>query len=111
MREELEHFTVTEKHIKLLRAAQVSWCGDEFGAPAIDPRRPYGNSNVYGDMLYILHGERAGDNDTYGELLLEQFNTLHQQTKIALQIFLATGVMEPGEYVTTRYTTRWRRNI
>lgn len=27
----MKRFTLTEEHLKLLRRAYVSWCGDEFG--------------------------------------------------------------------------------
>lgn len=47
-------FTVTDDHLKLLRRASVGWSDCEFGAPEIDPKRPYGNSNVLGDIAEIL---------------------------------------------------------
>ncbi len=36
----MKTFRLTESHLKLLRRANVSWCGDEHGAPQIDPKRP-----------------------------------------------------------------------
>ena len=47
-------FEVTEEHIQLLRDMVVTWWNCEFGAPAIDPKRPYGNSWVYGDIAETL---------------------------------------------------------
>jgi hypothetical protein len=32
----------------------ITWDDCEFGAPACDCKRPYGNSDVYGDMAEIL---------------------------------------------------------
>ena len=62
-------FTLTENHIKLLCRAYVGWNGAEFGAPSIDPKRPYGNSDVLHDMGDILSVEYAGaftfDGDSY----------------------------------------------
>jgi hypothetical protein len=52
-------FTVTEDHLKLLRRAYIGWDDCEFGAPGIDPKRPYGNSDVIGDIAEIL-GEELG---------------------------------------------------
>ena len=49
-------FELTEEHIKLLRQMCVSWDDCEFGAPAIDCKRPYGNSDVYSDIAKILGG-------------------------------------------------------
>jgi Resolvase, N terminal domain len=48
------HFAITDEHLRLLRRACVMWFDAEFGAPAIDPKRPYGNSIVYADMAEIL---------------------------------------------------------
>lgn len=45
---------ITENHIKLLKRAWVSWYECEYGAPCIDPKRPYGNSDVEGDICDIL---------------------------------------------------------
>jgi len=47
-------FTVTDEHLRLLRRACVWWDELEFGAPGIDPKRPYGNSNVFADIAEIL---------------------------------------------------------
>ena len=103
----MQRFIVTEQHIKLLRAANVGWGDCEFGAPAIDCKRPYGNSDVYGDIADIL-GLVADDDGSYGALHAEM-NQLHKETKTALQIFLATGTMETGEYIAPQYTREWRK--
>lgn len=46
-------FALTDQHLTLLRSAYVRWEDCEFGAPAIDYKRPYGNSDVVGDMAMI----------------------------------------------------------
>ena len=43
-----------EEHLKLLKEMYVGWNECEFGAPEIDPKRPYGDSDVYEDMNKIL---------------------------------------------------------
>src|SRR5262245_17189804 len=56
----VERFTVTDEHLRLLRRAYVFWDETEFGAPGINAKRPYGNSDVYGDIAEILglvHGD------------------------------------------------------
>lgn len=104
-------FTVTDEHLKLLRSANVSWGDIETGAPCIDGKRPYGNGDVVGDIAEILgwilvdtvegpmmtkeQAERAGD--------------LHRETETALQIVLATGTFEPGDYEASKYGKDWRR--
>lgn len=110
----VERFTVTAEHVALLRHAIVSWDDCEFGAPAIDCKRPYGNSGVLADMAVIL-GFRPAET-RYSEhgwkpLTEEEKNALgalHKQTQAALQIFLATGEMRPGKYEAPRYTRQWR---
>ena len=78
-------FTITEDHLKLLRRAYVGWDDCETGAPAIDCKRPYGNSYVPGDVAEIL-GWEVGE-----ELTDEQYDRameLHSETEAALQIIL-----------------------
>jgi hypothetical protein len=48
--EHVSRFTVTDEHLRLLRRARISWEEAEFGAPGINSKRPYGNSNVFADM-------------------------------------------------------------
>lgn len=49
-------FVLRKEHIKLLSNTYVSWNDCEFGAPAIDCKRPYGNSGdlVFHDMIRII---------------------------------------------------------
>lgn len=91
------HFEVTPDHIKLIRAFYVEWWDCETGAPAINPKRPYGNRYVPGDVADILGWERTED----GELTDEQESLayeIHGETQTVLQIVLATGSFEPGNY-------------
>lgn len=110
----LDRFTVTEDHVKLLRAAYVGWDSCEFGAPAIDCKRPYGNSDVLGDIAEILGGIRHPEfeeDEDWGDEEAESMRKTHAETLTALQIFLCTGTMEPGTYALTKpYNRRsWAR--
>jgi len=108
-------FTVTDEHLRLLRRAHVFWDEAEFGAPSIDPKRPYGNSNVYADIGEILDVPYSEwDDEELGSLpdARWRFVRLHVETAIALQIALSTGEFRAGRYV--RYdemlsTCRWKR--
>lgn len=51
-------FTVKEEHLKLMQRMNVDWHDCEFGAPAIDCKRPYGNGAVFQDMIEILGLEK-----------------------------------------------------
>ena len=78
-----EDFTITKDHLKLLKRMYVGWDDCEFGAPAIDCKRPYGNSDVLDDIKEIT-GKRS--------------NILHKQMKVVLQIILCTGEIKEGRY-------------
>jgi hypothetical protein len=100
-------FTVTEEHLKLLRRAYVSWDDCEFGAPEIDCKRPYGNSDVIGDIAEIFGVETNDDGEVPSDVE-ERFTRLHAETAIALQIALATGEFKAGRYVCDKYKENWR---
>ena len=104
-------FTVTEEHLKLLRRACVSWDDCEFGAPEIDCKRPYGNSDVYSDIAEILGIPEDDWSDEDMGVLPEaewRFLRLHVETAIALQIALATGEFRAGPYVRGSEHDTWR---
>lgn len=104
-------FEVTAQHLTLLRAAYVSWNDDEFGAPSIDPKRPYGNGDVYRDMAELLdYPNWEADDREYSPLERDELARLHKETATVLQIILATGEMRPGRYRAEPYqATTWRR--
>lgn len=56
---------ITEEHLKLLSKAYWKYDECEYGAPAIDCKRPYGNSSVEEDIADIL-GWKLFENK-YGE--------------------------------------------
>lgn len=104
-------FTVTEDHLKLLRRAYVGWDDCEFGAPAIDCKRPYGNSDVLGDIAEILGTTDEECRDEGGEILPDAeaaFTRLHGETATVLQIALATGEFRAGRYARDKYSADWQ---
>lgn len=98
-----ETFTLTEQHIKLLTNTVIDWNNCETGAPCIDPKRPYGNSDVTGDIRDLLglkadrcpHCDEVIDQSEETELELER---LHKETQTALQVVLHTKSFRVGEY-------------
>jgi len=52
-----KQFELKQEHLTLLKKANVGWQDCEFGAPEINPKRPYGNSGVLEDMFEILYGK------------------------------------------------------
>lgn len=82
---------VTEDHLTLLTSGvTVRWDSCEFGAPYIDPKRPYGNGDVFTDMAKILP-HLAGDDMTLARL--------HGDLCHVLDIVLCTRSFRPGVYV------------
>jgi hypothetical protein len=112
MFEEFKYFEVKPEHIKLLSKMWVSWESGEFGAPAIDCKRPYGNSYVIGDIAEILGLQPQ--TDEYGEVTFseaqEEFmNEIHKETQTALQVCLTTLSFVPGLYKSERFGNNWER--
>ena len=102
-------FVLTAEHVKLLRRTNVSWDGCEFGAPGVDPKRPYGNRDVHGDMAEILGRELERDKDgVITDALLKRLDKLHKETETALQVVLTSGSFKPGTYVAQKYIRNWR---
>lgn len=98
----IRRFTVTDEHLRLLRRAHISWDETEFGGPGINPKRPYGNSNVFADIAEILDVPDSEWLDADEELTPDvewRFLRLHVETAIALQIGLATGEFRSGRYL------------
>ena len=97
-------FEVKEEHIKLLRNACTGWDDCEFGAPGLNCKRPYGNSDVFGDMARILGIKLQGDGgceptDEQAAYMLK----LHTELETVLQIIFSTGRMETGWYEEVKY--------
>ena len=96
-------FTLTADHLKLMRRFCIGWQTDEFGAPEVDPKRPYGNSSVEYDIAEILGWTLVPSEDDPDDLVLSeeqdrQAVEIHEQMGTALQIVLVSGSFEPGQY-------------
>ena len=110
-----DEFELTMDHIKLLQHAYVTWYDGEFGAPGINSKKPYGNSNVYSDMLEILDIRLVPSNDEDEELfygyptyITTKLDKLHGELLTALQIVLRTRSFVPGLYRTEYPTENWK---
>lgn len=108
----LEAFNLTDNHIALLNNFYISYNDHcEYGAPEVNPKRPYGNSYVVGDIAEILQIEvpdRDEDEGEYDEFCAEM-NEIHKETATALQIVLQTKSFEPGRYVRENYS-KWKKD-
>jgi hypothetical protein len=103
-----DSFTVTKDHITLLKLMYVSWDDCEYGAPCIDPKRPYGNSSVAHDIAEILEWELSqavldGDED-FPDELYDKARTIHEQMQTVLQILVSNlGIREGTYYKREKY--------
>ena len=108
-------FFLREEHFKLLAQANWQWQDCEFGAPKMDPKRPYGNSDVITDIAEILgdDGEMCPHcSQPLEELDDEKYRILHGELPVALQIIFNVSTLAPGEYrnVADEYATpQWKR--
>lgn len=107
----LEIFTLTEEHIKLLENMCVSWQDyDEYslGAPEINPKRPYGNSDTYTDIYEILDKDTESRSEYQcPDEYKERYKKLHTELKDVLQICLSTKSFITGVYQKEKYTCNW----
>lgn len=108
-----ESFILTDQHLKLIRRMTVNYndiC--EFGAPEIDPKRPYGNRDVYYDIAKILEIKPKDLEDPedlrFTEDQAADMLEIHKSTAQALQVILASGSFEPGVYISDPYQRNWR---
>ena len=124
-------FEIKPEHLKLLKRAEVSWNDIEFGAPTIDPKRPYGNSDVFQDMIeilglkelnegiyefelfgktYLLKGEDRHNLELESEIeLRKKLDNLHLELEIVLQICLFNQKFETGIFRAEEYSRNWHQ--
>ena len=86
--------------MKLLEKACWDYEECEYGAPAIDCKRPYGNSDVEGDIAEILGWQLIKDN--HGDELLSQ-----EQGSKANE--LHNDLLEIIPQIIKEYTDIWRK--
>lgn len=110
-----QRFTITDDHIKLIRAANITWLGWEYGAPGVDPKCPYGNSAALTDIAQIINPDfksmREGAALDWLEDNTDRLERLHKETETVLRIGVQTGRFEVGTYaqVGSPYAEQWER--
>jgi hypothetical protein len=109
----MKHFTLTADHVLLLRNASIDFQdGPEWGGPAIDCKRPFGNGDMVGDMALLLGVNNVETDDE--EIHWPpgtRLNMMHLYGELgdALQVVLATGTFSPGDFEADDYSRNWRR--
>jgi len=119
-------FVLTENHLKLMNRMWVGWNDDAYeGAPDVNLKRPYGNSDVVGDIAEIIDLEIPDsvrermdeesdlfEDDAHYDWLetdevREQCLKIHKETETAIQIVLSAQSFKTGYYVGDQYGNRW----
>ncbi len=113
----MEEFELKEEHLKLLKEANWDYSSAEFGAPMMDPKKPYGRSFPIHHMCEILGIDfpdedalldKPGEYDHQYDLLVKRLTPIHYGLVNALRIIFSTGSMEPGLYRKKRkYCSEW----
>jgi len=100
--ESVDEFELKQVHLDLLKEAVIGWTKWEFGAPCIDPKRPYGNSDVFDDIAEIIKLDKKEcydfDEEDWKEECVEFMEDLHKQIQIALEIILHCQSFKLGKY-------------
>jgi hypothetical protein len=82
---------ITDQHLALLQRMYIDWDDSAYdGAPAVGLKRPYGNSDVMGDVAEIL-GLWTYDEETDEEMpeeIEDQCRTIHEQMAVVLQVLV-----------------------
>jgi len=116
-------FEVKQEHLTLIKRFNIKFDQDcEFGAGYIDPKRPYGNSDVYNDIAEMFGIKPEGavyntneDGTEYRKFTQTQTNylwKLHVEAVQALKICCQTQSFETGLYRRERISmsSPWVKN-
>lgn len=109
----MEYFTVLPEHLALIRRMNVEWCDDPYdGAPAVNIKRPYGNSDAWRDVAETLGYSPVKDDD--GEEhwpagTRDACLAKHREAGLALQVCVRAGLFECGDYIADDYRKNWRK--
>lgn len=106
----MKKFELKQEHLDLLKKAYVGWGECEYGAPCIDGKRPYGNSDVERDIAKILNWKINKEYDELSKSQIKEAEKLHRETEIALQIVLrhVDKKLKLGTYTCDDYGRDWK---
>lgn len=108
-------FELREEHLRLLAESwwEVDYDGPYWRTTGQDPKRPYGNSDVLGDVAEVVYGKdwRGDDDESYAEEILGETRTewlvqLCDELPDALGVVTQCRTFEPGLYRREEYSSR-----
>jgi len=127
-RKKLTEFEIKDEHLKLLKEMNIRWDDCEFGAPAVDSKRPYGNSNGVDDVARVIGYKKTKDTIEFDEEYAKDFvdineyledsdwtqkaydylYNIHKDMEIVLQIVLSSLSFKKGIYIRDSEYSKWR---
>ena len=93
-----ETFVLKQGHLDLMKHMYVDWGNCEFGAPAINCKRPYGDGDVLESIIKILLPALEDYGDEMPQFIEEAAKKWHAEMLTALQIVLCTQQFRLGTY-------------
>lgn len=104
----METFILKEEHLTLLSAGFFEFDGScEFGSVGLDCKRPFGNSDVIGDMAKIL-GYKQNEDGKVPEKQEDEMIRLYQELGTAMNVIFSTKSFKLGKYkCKDKYSNEW----
>ena len=102
-------FVLTADHLTLLRHANLTWSAQEWGGPQIDPKRPFGNGDLWRDVARILGWPAAADPEAEDGFYAhyDAAGAVYGELLTALEVVLETLSFQPGRYVRDGESWSW----
>lgn len=97
-------FELTEDHIMLLQESEWNWNDSCFGAPGIDPKRPFGNSSGIACQIAEILDWEPQDKDADGDACFSSDQKgdacdIWSETLTAIHVILSARSFTPGLYI------------
>lgn len=105
--------TIKPEHILLLKEISINWQDSEYGAPEVNPKRPYGNSSGSADVCRVLGWVKNPDYNEWSKSQLANARALHEEMLYVLKVLCQNphGIEVGATYenMSKYYGDDWRR--
>ncbi len=102
----MKQFKITKDHLALIKNFNVDWNDGEAGAPGVNCKHPYGNSDHLQDIAEILKWKIKDGELTEAQEI--KAGKLHVEMETVLAICFSTLSFKDGTYkLKDQYTNEW----